>query len=191
MPIRKMVLVPTGETTDRYPRPYSELTERGRQVAAAAGVEFHPDWFNSALIFSCPIPASRQTVQAVAGGRHVIPEPLLRPQSLGDRPDHLIDQEFDSPGRRRLGFYFQHPGGESEAQVYDRVAAFLNFLVWKVDRDHAPNVLLVATPTVLRCVYMWMQGLWPDQFEQVAIRRTVQFNRSTDNSVFNVSGTEE
>ncbi len=190
MAIRKMVLVPTAETHDRYLRPHSELTERGQRLAAAAGLEFHPDWFASALIYTCPYVASSQTTRAVLGPARklVFADPLLRPQSLGDLPDHLIDQSFDSPGRRRLGFYYQHPGGESEAQVYDRIASFLNFLVWKSDRDGVNNVLIVASPTVLACVYMRMQGMPPDQFDRITIRQVVQFHRNTDNTVFNVSG---
>ena len=99
----------------------------------------------------------------------VIPEPRLREQDWGnwqDRDDVRLQKAYrDAYGH----FFYRFAQGESGADVYDRVGAFLESLYRSFEApDHPPNVLLVTHGLTMRLFCMrWFHWTVAD-FESLA-----------------------
>ncbi|NLU65719.1 histidine phosphatase family protein [Streptomyces sp. HNM0574] len=167
---RRIVLVRHGESEgnqdetiyERKPDHALALTERGVRQAAEAGERLRKLFGRERV--SVYVSPYRRTHETLGGlGLHpeltrVREEPRLREQDWGnwqDRDDvHLQKVYRDAYGH----FFYRFAQGESGADVYDRVGAFLESL-WRSfeEEDHPPNVLLVTHGLTMRLFCMrWL-----------------------------------
>ncbi|KOG90373.1 histidine phosphatase family protein [Streptomyces varsoviensis] len=167
---RRIVLIRHGESEgnvddtvyEREPDHALSLTETGRKQAEEAGAglrEIFGDERVSAYV--SPYRRTHQTFQALrldASRVRVREEPRLREQDWGnwqDRDDVRKQKAYrDAYGH----FFYRFAQGESGADVYDRVGAFLESL-WRSfeDPSHPPNVLLVTHGLTMRLFCMrWL-----------------------------------
>ena len=164
---RRIVLVRHGESTgnvddtvyERVPDHALGLTERGRKQAEATGERLRGLFGQERVsVYVSPYRRTLETLNAF----HLDPdlirvreEPRLREQDWGnwqDREDVRLQKAYrDAYGH----FFYRFAQGESGADVYDRVGAFLESLYRSFEApDHPPNVLLVTHGLTMRLFCM-------------------------------------
>ncbi|MEU1376687.1 histidine phosphatase family protein [Streptomyces triculaminicus] len=167
---RRIVLIRHGESEgnvddtvyEREPDHALSLTEAGRKQAEEAGVRLRELLGDEEVsVYVSPYRRAHQTLQALALDPRRIrvrEEPRLREQDWGnwqDRDDVRRQKAYrDAYGH----FFYRFAQGESGADVYDRVGAFLESL-WRSfdDPGHPPNVLLVTHGLTMRLFCMrWL-----------------------------------
>ncbi|MCC3775611.1 histidine phosphatase family protein [Streptomyces sp. UNOB3_S3] len=167
---RRIVLLRHGESEgnvddtvyEREPDHALSLTAKGRDQAERAG-ELLRELFGDERIsaYVSPYRRAHQTFRALKltpGRVRVREEPRLREQDWGnwqEREDVRRQKAYrDAYGH----FFYRFAQGESGADVYDRVGAFLESL-WRSFEDpgHPPNVLLVTHGLTMRLFCMrWL-----------------------------------
>ncbi len=167
---RRIVLIRHGESEgnvddtvyEREPDHALSLTETGRKQAEEAGIGLRETFGDERVsAYVSPYRRTHQTFQALrldASRVRVREEPRLREQDWGnwqDRDDVRKQKAYrDAYGH----FFYRFAQGESGADVYDRVGAFLESL-WRSFEDpaHPPNVLLVTHGLTMRLFCMrWL-----------------------------------
>lgn len=148
------------------------LTELGRAQARGAGVALGPAFLHGALVYLSPYARARQTWDELARGSGVEPvartllvyeDPRLREQDHG-----YSDVAAQASMRERHGwFYYRYEGGESPADVYDRVSGFLESMMRQVERKSAERVLIVTHGMAIRCFVMRFLHLTVEEFEAI------------------------
>ncbi|MEE1926628.1 histidine phosphatase family protein [Streptomyces sp. TRM 70351] len=167
---RRIVLLRHGESEgnnddslyERVPDHALRLTPRGRRQAAAAGEELRAVFGEERVsAYVSPYRRTHETfgeLRLAPSRVRVREEPRLREQDWGNwqDPDEVRRQKA---ARNAYGhFFYRFSQGESGADVYDRVGAFLESL-WRSFRedDHPQNVLLVTHGLTMRLFCMrWM-----------------------------------
>ncbi|MGW1893026.1 histidine phosphatase family protein [Streptomyces sp. NPDC002004] len=164
---RRIVLVRHGESVgnaddtvyERVPDHALELTERGWFQAEAAGVRLRELFGRERVsVYVSPYRRTLQTYRAFRLDPELVrvrEEPRLREQDWGnwqDRDDVVQQKSYrDTYGH----FFYRFAQGESGADVYDRVGAFLESLYRSFEApDHPPNVLLVTHGITMRLFCM-------------------------------------
>jgi broad specificity phosphatase PhoE len=167
---RRIVLIRHGESQgndddsvyERIPDHALRLTAKGRRQAESAGERLRALFGRERVsAYVSPYRRTHQTFHALALDPSLVrvrEEPRLREQDWGnwqDRADVLRQKHArDAYGH----FFYRFAQGESGADVYDRVGAFLESL-WRsfADPDHPPNVLLVTHGLTMRLFCMrWL-----------------------------------
>ncbi|MBA0051971.1 phosphoglycerate mutase family protein [Streptomyces sp. AJS327] len=178
---RRIVLLRHGESEgnsddtiyERVPDHALALTERGTRQAAEAG-KYLRDLFGQERVsaYVSPYRRTRETLTALALDPTLLrvrEEPRLREQDWGNWQDRE-DVRKQKAYRNAYGhFFYRFAQGESGADVYDRVGAFLESL-WRSfeSPDHPPNVLLVTHGLTMRLFCMrWLHWTVP-QFEALS-----------------------
>ncbi|MCX4659692.1 histidine phosphatase family protein [Streptomyces sp. SID4919] len=164
---RRIVLVRHGESEgnsddtvyEREPDHALALTHTGRRQAEETGKQLR-DLFGPerVSVYVSPYRRTHQTLRAfdlAPGSMRVREEPRLREQDWGnwqDREDVRLQKTYrDAYGH----FFYRFAQGESGADVYDRVGAFLESLFRSFEEpDHPPNVLLVTHGLTMRLFCM-------------------------------------
>ncbi|WP_309055962.1 histidine phosphatase family protein [Streptomyces sp.] len=164
---RRIVLVRHGESEgnaddtvyEREPDHALRLTPAGLRQAEETG-EWLRDLFGEdrVSVYVSPYRRTHETLQAFrlpADRVRVREEPRLREQDWGnwqDREDVRLQKAYrDAYGH----FFYRFAQGESGADVYDRVGAFLESLYRSFEApDHPPNVLLVTHGLTMRLFCM-------------------------------------
>ncbi|MFI1801019.1 histidine phosphatase family protein [Streptomyces sp. NPDC020379] len=167
---RRIVLIRHGESVgnvddtvyEREPDHALSLTEKGRKQAREAGVQLR-ELFGDEQVsaYVSPYRRTHQTFHELGldpGRVRVREEPRLREQDWGNWQDPA-DVRRQKAYRDAYGhFFYRFAQGESGADVYDRVGAFLESL-WRSFEDpgHPPNVLLVTHGLTMRLFCMrWL-----------------------------------
>ncbi|GAA1126866.1 MULTISPECIES: histidine phosphatase family protein [Streptomyces violaceusniger group] len=167
---RRIVLLRHGESEgnvddsvyERVPDHALRLTDTGRRQAEAAGGRLRATFGDERVsIYVSPYRRTHQTLKLLdldPSRTRVREEPRLREQDWGnwqDREDVRKQMAYrDAYGH----FFYRFAQGESGADVYDRVDAFLDSL-WRSFEDpaHPPNVLLVTHGLTMRLFCMrWL-----------------------------------
>ncbi|MFF8292912.1 histidine phosphatase family protein [Streptomyces sp. NPDC016309] len=164
---RRIVLVRHGESEgnaddtvyEREPDHALGLTERGRRQAEAAGERLRAVFGDERVsVYISPYRRTHETFRALRLDPALVrvrEEPRLREQDWGnwqDREDVRRQKAYrDAYGH----FFYRFAQGESGADVYDRVGAFLESLHRSFEApDHPPNVLLVTHGLTMRLFCM-------------------------------------
>ncbi|MBB1243571.1 histidine phosphatase family protein [Streptomyces durbertensis] len=167
---RRIVLLRHGESEgnvddsvyERVPDHALALSPRGRSQAIMAGERLR-ELFGGERISAYVSPYRRtlQTYRLLGLDPTLVrarEEPRLREQDWGNWQDRA-DVRRQKAARDAYGhFFYRFAQGESGADVYDRVGAFLESL-WRSFEapDHPPNVLLVTHGLTMRLFCMrWM-----------------------------------
>ncbi|KUL52340.1 phosphoglycerate mutase [Streptomyces sp. NRRL F-4489] len=164
---RRIVLLRHGESVgnaddtvyEREPDHALALTETGRRQAAEAGRPLRGMFGGERIsAYVSPYRRTHQTFRLLGldpARVRVREEPRLREQDWGnwqDRDDVRRQKAYrDAYGH----FFYRFAQGESGADVYDRVGAFLESL-WRSFEDprHPPNVLIVTHGLTMRLFCM-------------------------------------
>ncbi|MFD6416530.1 histidine phosphatase family protein [Streptomyces sp. NPDC060194] len=164
---RRIVLVRHGESEgnaddsvyEREPDHALRLTENGLRQARAAGGPLRELFGREQVsVYVSPYRRTHETFRALDLDPDLVrvrEEPRLREQDWGnwqDREDVRLQKAYrDAYGH----FFYRFAQGESGADVYDRVGAFLESLFRSFeDPDHPPNVLLVTHGLTMRLFCM-------------------------------------
>ena len=140
-----------------------QAKESGQRIAGLIGNE-------SFGVFSSPYVRTEQTKNAMLEGIGREPtfdyqDPELREQEYGNMPpaeENRANREF----RKQFGYFFyRFPNGESCADVYDRMALFIDSLYRRFDRPDCPkNIVIVSHGTAIICFlarwYHWNVGVF-------------------------------
>ncbi|WP_019547286.1 histidine phosphatase family protein [Streptomyces sulphureus] len=167
---RRIVLLRHGESEgnnddsvyERVPDHALALTERGQQQARDAGKRLREQiGAEGVSVYVSPYRRTHQTLTALgldSSLMRVREEPRLREQDWGNWQERQ-DVRDQKAYRDAYGhFFYRFAQGESGADVYDRVGAFLESL-WRSfeNPDHPPNVLLVTHGLTMRLFCMrWL-----------------------------------
>ncbi|WP_432253360.1 histidine phosphatase family protein [Streptomyces sp. HNM1019] len=167
---RRIVLLRHGESEgnaddsvyERVPDHALGLTETGRRQAEEAGERLRATFGDECVsVYVSPYRRTHQSLGLLgldSSRTRVREEPRLREQDWGnwqDREDVRKQMAYrDAYGH----FFYRFAQGESGADVYDRVDAFLDSLWRSFEHpDHPPNVLLVTHGLTLRLFCMrWL-----------------------------------
>ena len=172
----RLILARHGETAWNVQHRYQgrtdvELNDAGRRQAAALARRLAQEEIHA--IYASDLRRARQTAQAIAG-RHGLPvrsAPRLREMSFGAW-EGLTYAEIEERDAQTLAAWradpasVSPPGGETAAQVADRVQAFLDDLA-RVRQDR--TVLLVAHGGTLRMLLCLALGLDFSHFWQLRL----------------------
>jgi broad specificity phosphatase PhoE len=157
-----------------------QLSELGRRQARGAGEQLMQLLADGGVRFYVsPYWRTRQTWEIVATrlGAHdvemqpVYEDPRLREQEWsGDYRTKEEDYAMTEKRRDNYGhFYFRLVGGESCADVYDRISDFLNTLHRDFEkRDFPRNAVIVTHGMTMRLFVMRWFHLRVEAFEQMA-----------------------
>lgn len=167
---RRIVLVRHGESEgnhddtiyERVPDHALALTERGRRQSEAAGERLRKTFGEERVsAYVSPYRRAHQTLAALGLDPELMrirEEPRLREQDWGNWQDRA-DVRKQKAYRDAYGhFFYRFAQGESGADVYDRVGAFLESLWRSFEKgDHTQNVLLVTHGLTMRLFCMrWL-----------------------------------
>ncbi|MFJ3901211.1 histidine phosphatase family protein [Streptomyces sp. NPDC090025] len=164
---RRIVLVRHGESEgnvddtvyEREPDHALRLTEHGQRQAAATGGKLRDLFGNEQVsVYVSPYRRTHETLREFRLDPTLVrvrEEPRLREQDWGnwqEREDVRLQKAYrDAYGH----FFYRFAQGESGADVYDRVGAFLESLYRSFEApDHPPNVLLVTHGLTMRLFCM-------------------------------------
>ena len=163
---KRIILVRHGESEAnvdptvyaRVPDWQIALTEQGVSQAREAGQKIAGLIRDGAFgVFSSPYVRTEQTKNAMLEGIGREPvfdyqDPTLREQEYGNMPP-TDENEANRAFRKRFGYFFyRFPEGESCADVYDRMALFLDSLYRRFDRPSCPeNIIIVSHGTAIKC----------------------------------------
>ena len=137
----------------------AQAREAGRKIAGLIGGE-------SFGVFSSPYVRTEQTKKAMLKGMGRTPvfdyqDPELREQEYGNMPPTDVNYARHR-ARKEFGmFFYRFAEGESCADVYDRMAIFMNTLFRRFERADCPdNVILVSHGLAIKCfLARWYH--WP------------------------------
>ncbi|WP_069817224.1 histidine phosphatase family protein [Streptomyces sp. TP-A0874] len=164
---QRIVLIRHGESVgndddtiyEREPDHALGLTERGEQQAERAGERLR-ELFGEERVsaYVSPYRRTHQTFRLFGlspSRMRVREEPRLREQDWGNW-QNAEDVRLQKAYRDAYGhFFYRFAQGESGADVYDRVGAFLESLHRSFEEpDHPPNVLLVTHGLTMRLFCM-------------------------------------
>jgi len=149
-----------------------KLTEKGKKQAEFAGNKMRE------LTGDVPIKfyvssyhRTRQTFQGLAKAysNHTLREdPRLREQEWSGklRPAITTEAERDAYGT----FYYRFDGGESCADIYDRVSSFLDTLHRDFEKEEFPNACCLVTHGMTLRVFLlrWFASMVVEDFELLA-----------------------
>ena len=139
------------------------LTEAGHLQAHEAGRKIasllKEDMFG---VFVSPYMRTLQTkndilLELPTKPAFVFQDPRLREQDYGAFPTEE-DSKRDRWTRSRYGrFFYRFPGGESCADVYDRLSTFFETLHRCFQRDDCPeNIIIISHATAIKCfLFRW------------------------------------
>ena len=163
---KRILLVRHGESeANADPVVYSRvpdwqigLTERGVEQAREAGRHIGELLGGESFgVFVSPYKRTVLTKEAILewmGRRPVFDyqDPELREQEYGNMPPEEENAAHRASSRRFGRFFYRFPDGESCADVYDRMALFLDSLYRRFDRPSCPdNILIVSHGTAIKC----------------------------------------
>jgi len=178
---RRIVLIRHGESQgnaddtiyERVPDHALELTEEGLRQARRAGPHLRKAFGDERVqAFVSPYRRTWETFRALGLDPWLVQareEPRLREQDWGNWQD-LEDIQRQRKARDAYGhFFYRFAMGESGADVYDRVGAFLETLYRAFEKpDFPPNVLIVTHGLTMRLFCMRWFHWTVEEFETLS-----------------------
>jgi len=159
-----------------------DITKVGERQSRMAGetIALDPNFFRSPpsglcrppLIYCSPYHRTRQTLHFLldsAGYREprIYEDPRIREMEWGYNTDPNLKQCVRDMREVHGRFYYRIDGGESPADVYDRISAFLETMMRQIERKKANRVLIVTHASIIRCFVMRFMHLTVEQFDEM------------------------
>jgi broad specificity phosphatase PhoE len=146
------------------------LTEAGRKQAENVCGIINSDFIKTSLVYCSPHRRTRETLDEIikkAGisrnDIRIYEDPRLREMDFGYKNVVAQQQQREKHG----WFYYRFEGGESPADCYDRVSAFLENLHRQHSRKGRDNVLIISHGLAIRCFIMRFLHLTVEQFDSM------------------------
>lgn len=178
---RKIILIRHGESTgnankevyNTIPDYAVPLTPKGRMQASARGIELKKETGGMPMFFYVsPFRRTRETFTEIAK--------ILGPENLGYREDPRIREQewhtkingFDlaqQDDRDKYGhFYYRFNGGESCADVYDRVSSFLDTMHRDFEKPNFPKYCgIISHGIAIRVFLMRWLHMTVEEFDLI------------------------
>ena len=131
----------------------------------------------SMMFITSPYLRTRQTCNNIIEGIKNVPgveykvreEPRMREQDFGNFQPSLDEMELIWKERAQYGhFFYRIPHGESAADVYDRVASFMESLFRQFRSDDFPNILVLVSHGIWSRVFIMKWFKWSyEEFESL------------------------
>lgn len=147
-----------------------KLERKGIYQAKAVGKLIGPEFIKDALLYRSPYRRTRQTMDHLIKGAglelddvRIFEDPRLREIDTG-----YEDYEAQQKRREQQGwFYYRYSGGESPADVFDRIATFLDTFYRQIERKGASTGLIVTHGLTIRAIVMRFLHLSVEDFERL------------------------
>lgn len=179
---RRIVLLRHGQSEGNVNRKVYEnkpdyavhLTEQGRRQAHDVGKFFKKliGTEEGVKFYTSPFWRARETTAEVKkwfGVNQLHPvyeDPRLREQEWGHKTGESYSIKYEQERDAYSRFYWRFPDGESCADVFDRISAFLNTLFRDFEKNDFPeNVIIVNHGMSMRLFLMRWFHLTVEQFE--------------------------
>jgi len=138
---------------------FNDLSKSGRQTADRIA-DLLAD-IDIARIYCSPLRRTQETAEIIAyrKGLDPVPDDRLVEVNYGEWEGRLNEEVYSTPEaeqRKRDKFRFRHPGGESYAELYKRVAFFLKDATWEENEGPA---LIVGHAGTIRSALIYF-GAW-------------------------------
>jgi broad specificity phosphatase PhoE len=188
---KQIVLIRHGESEGnvdrsvyaRKPDHRIELTENGRRQAFETGKELQNLLGTQDIHFYVsPHLRSRQTYEELAKSltgqqkRHLHEDPRLREQEWGHFRTEAQTRKLEKVRYQYGTFYYRFPNGESGADVYDRVSAFLETIHRDFEKEDYPkNVVIVTHGLTIRLFLMRWFHVPVEEYESWANPKNCQY----------------
>ncbi len=163
-------LVNTGEiVASEFPDSEVPLSKQGIKQAREAGSKIGSDFILKSLLYTSPYRRTKQTLACIIDGANacastggeqlrIYEDVRLREVCSGfEKSKEALDHERETLRPKYGWFYYRHAGGESPADCYDRMSAFIETLMRQTGRKKMSRVLIVSHGMALRCFIMrWL-----------------------------------
>lgn len=157
-----------------------QAREAGRRVGSIIGDESYG-------VFVSPYIRTLQTKDAMIEGIGRKPvfdyqDPELRELESGNMPS-TDENEANRAFRKEFGYFFyRFPEGESCADVYDRMALFMDSLYRRFDRPSCPeNIVIVSHGAAIKCFLARWYHWSVDYFETIGFLPNCHISVMTKN----------
>lgn len=153
-----------------------KCTTIGLQTAQDAGKFIGHKFLLQSLLYCSPYLRCKQTLHAIIDGSNAIShgniprifeDPRLRESEFGyNKEEEDIASEKSIRNQHGM-FYYRYHGGESPADVYDRISTFLETMMRQIVRKRTKSVLVVSHGITIRCFAMRFMHLTVEQFNRI------------------------
>ena len=145
-----------------------ELTTAGQRQAQALVNAVSSEALQTALVYCSPFLRARQTLRALLnahclGELPVREDPLLREQDRG----YLPEKEQLTLRKLHGWFWYRHAGGESPADVHQRMSLFLTNLYRHAQKADTSRAIIVSHGMTIRCFVMRYLNLRVEDFNRM------------------------
>lgn len=150
------------------------LSKLGAEQARHAGCVLGPIFVSSALHYCSPYVRCKQTLAGIVDGAGLITraeepprtlvDPRLREMGFGYGKTQCAIQKEKELRKIHGWFYYRMEGGESPADIYDRVCTFLESMWRQASRKNSSRILIVSHGITIRCFVMRFMHLSPEQY---------------------------
>lgn len=157
----KVAGLPVCSLKPEFERP---LTEEGKLQALRAGIALkHVVNDETCTFYASPYKSCKQTFTYIAGSFpdlatcQYVEDPRLRNQDRGDWHLKVAADKNKGylEGADKVGkFFWRWPGGESAADVYDRMSSFMETMYRKWQHVDRPDNFIIITHAI--CIQAWM-----------------------------------
>lgn len=162
------------------------LTEKGKQEAREAGKQIQEIIGDESVCFHIsPYERTRQTFRYIKESLQLNrccckEEPRIREQEWMNPYFHKLfgDMDLDDIWQQRdeySTFFFRLPGGESGADVYDRITTFLETLHRDFKKEDYSNVIVVTHGLAMRLFLMRWFHWSVEDFEELRNPQNCEF----------------
>lgn len=168
-----------------------KLTPTGATQAREAGTIIGPEFVSKALIYTSPYLRARMTTYNIIDGAmwsDVVTRQVERDDEeyLITAPKHVPARIYEDPRLREAEFginkqktqiraekdirdqhgyfYYRYEGGESPADVYDRMSTFIDSMMRQSKRKRISRILIISHGITIRCFVMRFMKLTVEQF---------------------------
>jgi broad specificity phosphatase PhoE len=172
---KRIILLRHGESVGNVdvkvfrsiPDQFTELTSAGQLQAIDVGGRLNyiiPE-NETVKVYCSPYTRTMQTIASASVScerslGEIEYDPRLREREwanwFGDATSIPIDRKYN--------FFYRMPGGESCADVYDRVTCFINTMLFDLKKTPVENVLIVSHGTLIRAFIMRWFRMTVDEF---------------------------
>lgn len=152
------------------------LTETGVEQARQAGRNLGHDFVCNSIIYTSPYLRARQTLAALIDGSNaalhggagrIFEDPRLRESEFGfNKAQNIIEDEKKVRDEHGY-FYYRYLGGSSPADVFDRVATFIDSMIRQSQRKRTTKILIVSHGITIRCFVMRFLHLSVEEFDSI------------------------
>jgi broad specificity phosphatase PhoE len=153
------------------------LSKNGAEQSRNVGRTLGSIFTSSSLLYCSPYLRCRQTLACIIDGAgltdsatsvYTAPKPLIDPRlremAFGYGKTQCAVQKEKELRKIHGWFYYRMAGGESPADIYDRICTFLESMWRQALRRKNYRIIIVSHGITIRCFVMRFMHLTPEQY---------------------------